>query len=105
MKEGNYLIALDGTTVRTSSEPYAYFQNLAGKVGTLKINDKPGEQGAWEISVRPMASEANLYYPNRVENNRRKVAEATDGRVGYMHVPDTSIGGLIMFDKHRGCPS
>jgi tricorn protease len=100
VKEGNYLIAVNGTTVRAGNEPYSYFQNLAGKVVTLKINDKPSEQGAWEISVKPISSEANLRYWNWIEDNRRKVSDATGGRIGYMHVPDTSIGGLQMFDKY-----
>ena len=100
VKEGNYLIAVGGLPVKTTAEPYAYFQDLANKVVTLKINDKPSEQGAWEISVRPVAGEGDLRYMEWVESNRRKVSEATGGRAGYMHVPDTSIGGLIMFDKY-----
>jgi tricorn protease len=67
---------------------------------TLKVNDKPSADGAWEVIVRPAASEAGLRYVDWVESNRRRVEEATGGRVGYMHVPDTSIGGLIMFDKY-----
>jgi len=69
-------------------------------VVTLRINDKPGEQGAWEVSVRTIGSEGNLRYLNWIESNRRKVDEATGGRVGYMHVPDTSVGGIQMFDKY-----
>ncbi len=102
VKEGDYLIAVNGTLARSSSAPYSYLQNLAGKVVTLKINDKPSEQGAWDLSVKTIGSESNLRYWNWVEDNRRKVAEATGGRVGYMHVPDTSIGGLQMFDKYLG---
>ncbi len=100
VKEGDYLIAVDGTQARSSLDPYAYFQNLANKVVTLKINNKPSEQGAWEIMVRPAGNEGGLRYWNWVEDNRRKVEQATGGRVGYMHVPDTSISGLIMFDKY-----
>ncbi|HEY2017152.1 MAG TPA: PDZ domain-containing protein [Bryobacteraceae bacterium] len=100
VKEGNYLIAVDGAPARADREPYAYFQGLADRVITLKINDKPGEQGSWEIAVKPIANEANLRYVSWIEDNRRKVAEATNGRVGYMHVPDTSVQGVRMFDKY-----
>jgi tricorn protease len=100
VKEGNYLIAVEGQLARADREPYAYFQGLAQRVVTLKINDKPSEQGAWEISVKTIGGEANLRYLNWVESNRRKVAEATGGRIGYMHVPDTSVGGIMMFDKY-----
>jgi tricorn protease len=67
---------------------------------TLKINSKPAEDGAWDVVVKTLGSENTLRYLNWVEGNRRRVAEATNGRVGYMHVPDTSIGGVRMFDKY-----
>jgi len=100
VKEGNYLIGVNGHPVRAPESPYAAFQNLAAKVVTLKVNDKPSLEGAWEISVKPVASENFLRYLDFVETTRRKVEQATGGRVGYMHVPDTSIGGLIQFDKY-----
>jgi tricorn protease len=50
--------------------------------------------------VRTIASEGNLRYLNWVEANRRKVDQATGGRVAYMHVPDTSVMGVVMFDRY-----
>jgi len=100
IKEGDYLIAVNGNAVRPPANPYAYFQNLAEQVVTLKINDKPGTEGAREINVKPIASENNLRYLDWVESRRKLVEEATGGRIGYMHVPDTSIEGIIMFDKY-----
>ncbi|HET7258841.1 MAG TPA: S41 family peptidase, partial [Candidatus Acidoferrum sp.] len=47
----------------------------------------------------PTGSETGVRYLDWVESNRRKVAEATGGRVGYMHIQDTSIPGIISFDK------
>ncbi len=100
VREGNYLIAVEGQLAPADREPYAYFQNMANRVVTLKINDKPGAEGAWNITIKTIANEASLRYFNWVENNRRKVEEATGGRVAYMHVPDTSVSGVIMFDKY-----
>ncbi|HEY1342977.1 MAG TPA: PDZ domain-containing protein, partial [Bryobacteraceae bacterium] len=100
VKEGDYLIAVEGQKATADREPYAYLQGLADRVVTLKVNNKPSEEGAWEISVKTIGSEARLRYVSWVENNRRKVAEATNGRVGYMHVPDTAIDGIRMFDKY-----
>jgi len=99
VKAGDYLIAVDGREARTNLDVYAYFQNLAGKIVTLKINAKPSTDGAWDITVKPTASENEPRYLDWRETNRRKVAEATGGRIGYMHVPDTSIPGIIAFDK------
>jgi len=99
VKAGDYLIAVDGREARTNLDVYAYLQNLAGKIVTLKINSKPAPEGAWEITVKPTASDNGVHYLDWIETNRRKVAEATGGRIGYMHVPDTAIAGIIAFDK------
>jgi tricorn protease len=100
VKEGDYLIAVEGQVAHADREPWAYFQGLANRLVTLKVNSKPSEEGAWEIVVKTIGGESNLRYLAWVENNRRKVAEATGGRVGYMHVPDTSISGVRAFDKY-----
>jgi len=100
VKEGDYLIAVNGTVVKAPASPYACFQNLNDKVVTLKMNDKPGEEGAWEIVVKLVGEESGLRYLDWVESRRRLVEEATGGRAGYMHVPNTSIAGLIMFEKY-----
>jgi tricorn protease len=99
VKAGDYLIAVDGREARSNLDVYAYLQNLAGKIVTLKINSKPSAEGAWEINVKPTASDNGVHYLDWIETNRRKVAEATGGRIGYMHVPDTAIAGIIAFDK------
>jgi tricorn protease len=100
VKQGDYLIAVNGTVVRAPANPYSFFDNLADKVVTLKINDKPSEQGAWEISVKTIGAESGLRYYDWVESRRKIVSDATAGRIGYMHVPDTSIPGLVAFDKY-----
>ena len=100
VKEGNYLISVNGVPVKATTEIYSYFQGLAAQIVTLKVNDKPSADGAWEVVVRPIASEAQLRYLDWVESRRKIVDAATGGRIGYMHVPDTSIAGVIQFDKY-----
>jgi tricorn protease len=100
VKQGDYLIAVEGRLTRADREPFAYFQGLADRVITLKINNKPGEDGAWDITVKTTSNEPALRYLSWIEDNRRKVAAATNGRIGYMHVPDTAVYGLQMFDKY-----
>ncbi len=100
VKEGDYLIAVNGAVVRAPANPYSFFDNLADKIVTLKINDKPSEQGAWEISVKTIGTESGLRYYDWVESRRKIVSDATGGRIGYMHVPDTAIPGLVAFDKY-----
>jgi tricorn protease len=99
VKNGDYLIAVNGQEARATQDVYSYFLDLAGKQTVLKINSKPSADGAWEITVKPIPNETGVRYLDWVESNRRKVAEATGGRIGYMHVPDTAIEGIIAFDK------
>jgi len=99
VKAGDYLIAVDGQEARSNQDVYSYFQDLAGKLVTLKINSKSTPEGAWEITVKPTAGEAGPRYLDWMDENRRKVLEATGGRIGYMHVPDTSFPGITAFDK------
>jgi len=99
VKAGDYLIAVDGQEAHSSQDAYSYFQDLAGRLVTLKMNSKSTPEGAWEITVKAASSEAGPRYLDWMDANRRKVAEATGGRIGYMHVPDTSFPGIIAFDK------
>jgi tricorn protease len=99
VKAGDYLIAVNGQEAKAGQEVYSYFQNLAGKLVTLKLNGKPSPEGAWEIVVKPIPDESGARYLDWLNANRKKVADATGGRVGYIYVPDTSIPGIIEFDK------
>ena len=99
VKTGDYLIAVNGQEAKASRDVYAYFQNLAGKIVTLKLNSKPSSDGSWEISVKPTDNENGVRYLAWINANRKKVEDATGGRIGYMHVPDTTIPGVIQFDK------
>src|SRR5262249_353737 len=66
---------------------------------TLKLNNKPNSDGWWEGNVKPIANENGVRDLAWINANRKKVEEATNGRIGYMHVPDTAIPGVIEFDK------
>jgi len=93
VKEGDYLLAVDHVAVDTSKDPWAALQGLAGKTLVLTVNAVPTTQGAREVLVEPIESEGRLRNLAWIEHNRRKVDEATKGRVGYVYVPDTGQNG------------
>jgi tricorn protease len=99
VEEGDYLLEVDGREVTTDREIYAYFQGLAGRQVRLTFNDRPAGKGAREYAVEPLRSERFLRYLDWVEHNRRVVAEASGGRLGYLHLPDTYVGSAIEFPK------
>lgn len=99
VKEGEYVVAVDGRVLQRPTNPYSLLENTVGRTVTLKVNSKPSLDGAREVTVRPIESEYQLRYRYWVEENRRKVEEATGGRVGYIFIPDMGGGGLNEFSE------
>jgi len=91
--QGDYLLAVNGEPLDTSLEPYAAFQGLADKPVMLTVNSKPTPDGAREQLVQTLSSEARLRHLAWINANRERVDKATDGKVGYVYVPDTGRGG------------
>jgi len=100
VKEGDYLLRVNGKEVTAEQNIYSYFLDLAGKQVTLLVNDSPALAGAKEFMVKPQASERALRYHDWVEHNRRVVEEASDGKIGYLHLPDTYVGSAMEFPKY-----
>jgi len=100
VKEGEYIVAVDGRPTSEMQDIYAAFVNKADKQVTLKVNSSPKPDGARDVVVIPIADERNLYYYNWVQKNIDKVSKATDSRVGYVHIPDMGVGGLNEFVKY-----
>ena len=99
VKEGDYLLAVNGQSLRVPQNPYKLFINTAGQAVTLTVNSKPSEEGARNVLVKPLSSELDLRELDMIETNRKKVDEATGGRVGYVYLPDMSEAGLNEFVK------
>ncbi|HOV44981.1 MAG: PD40 domain-containing protein [Chitinophagaceae bacterium] len=93
IKEGDYILAVNGMPITTETEPYANFQGLDKKTVELTYNTKPEFAGAKTVVVETIANEYNLRYMAWVEDNRRYVAKATNGEVGYIYVQSTGTDG------------
>ena len=93
VSEGNWVLAVNGTPIDTSTDPWAAFEGLAETAVILTVNDQPTFDGAREVLVETLGSEARLRNLAWIERNRKKVEEATDGRVGYIYVPNTGRDG------------
>ena len=96
---GDYVLAIDGEELRGSDNPYRVLRHRADRPVRLTLNDRPTFDGAREVTFTPVTEERSLRYLTEVEANRRKVSEMTDGRVGYLHVPDMGADGIQEFIK------
>lgn len=98
--EGDYILAINGEATDKMTNIYEALVNYAGKQVVLKLNSKPSTTGSRDVTVIPTANEHGLYYYNWVHENIDKVTKATDGKVGYIHVPDMGREGLNEFVKY-----
>lgn len=99
VSEGDYLLEINGQAVTADTNLHSYLAGKAGQYVTLTVNSSPAMTGSRKVRVRPIGDEGQLRYISWVEANRKYVAEKTGGRVGYLHIPDTSIPGVVEFIK------
>lgn len=100
VNEGEYIIAVNGKSTKDMNGIYESLFNTVGKQVTLKVNSSPKENGAHETVVIPIDDEQKLYYFNWVQGNIDKVTKASNGRIGYIHIPDMGVNGLNEFVKY-----
>ena len=99
-KVGEYLLAIDGVELTDAKDIYLELEGKAGKQVKIKIGPTAKMEDAREVTVVPIANEFNLRFRSWTEDNRRIIAKATNGRVGYVHVPDTGGGGFEAFQRY-----
>ncbi len=92
-QEGDYLLAVNGEPLDTREDPWAAFQGLADKPVFLTVNSNATRNGAHEVLVQTLSSEARLRNLAWIDGNRRKVEKLSDGKIGYVYVPDTGQNG------------
>jgi tricorn protease len=97
VKEGEFLVAIDGKPVTTDMHPNQLLLGKVGKLVTLSINSKPGMEGARKVRVRPIASDQRARYEEFIEGNRQMVAKLSGGKIGYMHIQNTAAEGSSDF--------
>jgi len=100
IKQGDYIIAIDGVDLAKEPDIYRLLIGKADKQVELTISETPLAQNPRKVIVIPIGDESELYYFNWVQGNIRKVSEATNGEVGYLHIPDMGVTGLNEFAKY-----
>lgn len=100
VEAGEYLLAVDGEDLRPPTNLYRLFENTSGKIVELKVGPHADGTDARTVEVVPIGDESALRNRDWVEGNLRKVHEATDGRVAYVYVPNTSTAGHEYFKRY-----
>jgi tricorn protease len=97
VRAGEYLFAVGGQELVPPANPYRPFAGVTLRDVRLRVGPDPTGAGSREVTVEPVASDLALRTWQWVTDNRQRVAAATDGRVGYVHVPDTNQSGWAEF--------
>jgi tricorn protease len=126
---GAQLVAINGVALTASTNPLDLLQDQAGKIVRLTIVDSSSSRPAPDIEsaggaiepggaepakpsapvaqpgaprtveIKALGSERELRYAAWVEKNRRHVDKATEGKIGYLHIPDMDSAGLVAFSR------
>jgi tricorn protease len=99
VRPGDRLLAVGGQPIDPRLGPGPLLVHQADQYVDLTIAGPDGA-GPRRITVKALSDERPARYRDWVERNRRIVHEATEGRIGYLHIPDMSIDGFAEF--HRG---
>ncbi|HTR82224.1 MAG TPA: S41 family peptidase [Bacteroidota bacterium] len=99
IKEGDYLLAINGTELKAPDDYNKYLQVTSGEKVSITVNAKPTLQGAKVYEVEPIHNDISLRYFRWLADNIKKVSDETNGKVGYMHINAMGAGGIGEFDK------
>ncbi len=99
VSEGDYILAINGVALNADTNIFSLLAQTVGNQVTLSVSKTTSQRKSREIVVEPIASERALRRWNWIEENRQYVEEKTDGRVGYVYVPDTADDGFTYFNR------
>ena len=96
IKIGDVIVEIDGIKCQSNLPIEHYFQFKANKKVTLTYMR---DNKKHNTVVQPLASVGKLKYRKWVDANREYVHKKTNGRVGYIHIPDMGPEGFVEFHK------
>ena len=100
VKQGDYLVAVNGVPLRANQNVYDLFQNTANTQITITVNSQPSANGGKTFTVKPIFNEGGLRNMDWVEGNRKKVDKMSNGQVAYVYMPNTGGGGYTFFNRY-----
>lgn len=93
ISEGDYILAVNHHPLDIKKDPWAAFEGLSDEAVALSVNSKPSMEGARTVLVKTLKDETRLRNLEWIESNRKRVEEATEGKIGYIYVPSTGLDG------------
>ena len=101
IKEGDFILSVNGISLDSSNDPYAAFDGLSGKTVNLRIS-KTGSLDAtknYVVECLTQGNEQTLRYHEWLDTNRKLVDKLSDGKLGYVYMSNTSEQGQLELIK------
>jgi tricorn protease len=90
---------VNGHALEANDNIFEHLQGTANKQVTLRVASNANGSNARNVVVKAADTESRIRLWAWVEDNRRAVAEATGGRVGYVYLPNTANDGYTFFNR------
>jgi tricorn protease len=98
-RQGEYILAINGRELSAADNIYNALQGTEGTQVTLRVGPNANGRDARDIVIEPVDSERALRLWSWIETNRQIIDEATNGRVGYVYLPNTAGAGYTFFNR------
>ncbi|MEO1028036.1 MAG: PDZ domain-containing protein, partial [Pseudomonadota bacterium] len=99
VKEGDYVIAINGRELGENDNIFEVLEGTGGTQIRLELSDRRDGRDSRIVTVEPTGNEGLLRLWSWVEGNRKAVDAATDGKVGYVYLPNTAGAGYTLFNR------
>jgi tricorn protease len=98
LSAGDCILAVNGQELWGSVDIQQPLEGTAEHAITLRIAATGGK--VRDVTVVPIASEANLRHIDWIESNRRKVEQMSGGKLAYIYLPNTGAEGFTNFNRY-----
>ena len=96
---GDYVLSINGRELKAGTDPYELLQAPPDQPVEWRVADAADGKAARTIRYRPLRTETGLLYLAWVAENRARVDRVSQGRLGYIHIPDMGEAGFREFIK------
>ncbi|MEU6844483.1 S41 family peptidase [Streptomyces sp. NPDC046716] len=99
IREGAALTHVDGRRVDPVAGPFPLLAGAGGTTVELTFDPAEGGGRARRVAVVPLIDERPLRYQDWVAKRRAVVRELSNGKCGYLHIPDLGGSGWAQFNR------
>ena len=100
VREGEYLLAVNGVQLHATSNLYAAFEGLAGKQTSITVGPNADGSASRDVLVVPVDSETAMRSQEWIEGNIRRADQLSNGQVAYVYLPNTAGAGFDSFNRY-----